>query len=181
MTTLLIHPADRTTEFLKVGYESMDYTKINTNPSNAGLKRSMMQHDRIVMMGHGTNYGLIGFNRLVVSSQLVYLLREKPNSVYIWCNADQFVRKYALSGFATGMIISEYEEALLCCMHEFTAKDIDESNALFGEAIRQSIMLPPLEMQAKMLEIYRGNENPIIYFNRQRLYTFGHEKNCLVS
>lgn len=170
MKTLLIHPADTTTDFLIETYEGQEYTVLTTNYSNSGFKVLLNEHERIIMMGHGHEFGLLGHNKLMLTSQHVYILRNKPGSVYIWCNADKFVRKYGLIGFATGMIISEPMEANLYCI-DATDEQINESNKLFAAAIKASIILPAKEMKEKMLELYDG-ENPIIYFNRQNLFVF---------
>ena len=79
---------------------------ININVSKKVLKEQIKSHDRIVILGHGTEKGLLGFNRYIIDSTWIYLLREK-NCVCIWCNANVFVKKYNLKGFYTGMIISE--------------------------------------------------------------------------
>ena len=63
---------------------------INTNTSKSFLKQQIILHDRIIMLGHGTEEGLIGFNRFFINSSLVYLLREKI-CVCIWCNADGII------------------------------------------------------------------------------------------
>jgi hypothetical protein len=65
------------------------------------------EHDIIVLMGHGTERRTAdGDFNFIVDSGLVYLLREKIN-IGIWCNADQFLKKYDLKGLPTGMIISD--------------------------------------------------------------------------
>jgi hypothetical protein len=33
--------------------------------------------------------------------------------VFIWCNADQFMKRHQLRGFYSGMFISEVQEALM--------------------------------------------------------------------
>ena len=43
-------------------------------------KDAIKSNDRIVMLGHGTEQGLIGFQRFIIDSSLVYLLREKYKS-----------------------------------------------------------------------------------------------------
>src|SRR5690606_14597319 len=101
--------------FLSDIYLDKNYTIITTNTSKSFLKEQIQSHDRIVMLGHGNENGLFGFDRFVIDSNFVYLLREKI-CVCIWCNADVFVKKYRLKGFYTGMIISEYDEALLYCV-----------------------------------------------------------------
>ena len=74
MKTLVIHPSDVTTDFLKVIYSDLDCTIINTNISHSKLKQLIKENDKIVMLGHGTEEGLLGFKRFVINSQLVYLL-----------------------------------------------------------------------------------------------------------
>jgi len=173
MKTLVIHPYDLTTRMLDV-YEDKDWTVI-TDPhtSKKTIKEEIKAHDRIIMLGHGTKDGLIaklgGYNhRFIIDSSLVYLLREKE-IIAIWCEADQFVEKYDLKGFYTGMIISEYEEALYVGVFDFTDKDINLSNVLFGEAVEKSI--DKKDMLKSMISEYKGSGNPIIEYNMSRLYS----------
>lgn len=165
MKTLVIHPKDSTTDFLSVIYSDKDWTVINSNTSKKILKEQIKIHDRIVMLGHGTEKGLIGFDRLVIDSTWVYLLREKI-CVCIWCNADVFVEKYGLKGFYTGMIISEYEEAIMCCVPT-NSFWISESNTDFAFAIKNSIDDENMLEKAKLL--YEGNTS-VVEFNRNNLY-----------
>lgn len=112
-----------------------------------------------------TEKGLLGFNNFVIDSTCVYLLRDK-NCVCIWCNADEFVKKYGLKGFYTGMIISEYEEAIMCCVPT-NSHWIAESNTDFALAIKKSIDDENMLEKAKML--YEGNSS-VVEFNRDNLY-----------
>lgn len=152
MKTLVIHPKDQTTDFLREIYVGKDWTVIDFNPSSKILKEQIKKHDRIVMLGHGSEKGLFGFNRMVIDSTLVYLLREKQ-CVAIWCNANVFVEKYNLKGFYTGMIISEYEEALMYCIPADSFW-IDQSNTDFSLAIKNSIESE--DMLSKSKELYEG-------------------------
>jgi hypothetical protein len=165
MKTLVIHPKDSSTDFLSTIYSDKDWTVINTNTSKKFLKEQIKSHDRIIMLGHGTHCGLLGFNRFVIDSTLVYLLREK-DCVCIWCNADLFVQKYKLKGFYTGMIISEFEEAMY-----FTVRtdddDIDFSNSLFANAIKESI--DNSDMLSNVKKLYDG-VSPVITYNKKNLY-----------
>ena len=165
MKTLVIHPKDLTTDFLCEIYSDKDWTVINTNISKKLLKDKIKSHDRIVMLGHGTEKGLFGFDKYVIDSTWVYLLREKI-CVCIWCNADVFVKKYELKGFFTGMIISEYEEAIMFCIST-KSQWIAESNTHFALAIKNSIDEENMLEKAKML--YEGNSS-VIEFNRNNLY-----------
>ena len=165
MKTLVIHPKDSTTDFLSEIYREKDWTIINTNISKKVLKEQIKTHDRIVMLGHGTEKGLLGFNKFVIDSTWVYLLREKI-CVCIWCNADVFVKKYVLKGFYTGMIISEYEEAIMCCVPT-NSHWIAESNTNFALAIKNSIDEENMLEKAKLF--YEGN-SAVVEFNRNNLY-----------
>jgi len=167
MKTLVIHPFDVTTGFLSVIYDGKkDWTVIDTNVSSKFLKEQIKNHNRIIMLGHGTEDGLMGYNRFVIDSSFVYLLRDKE-CVCIWCNADEFVKKYNLNGFYTGMIVSEYDEALLYCI-QASSQQIYNSNILFADAVKKSI--DEADMLKSMKLLY-DDENPIIEFNKKNLYT----------
>lgn len=170
MKTLVIHPFDVTTGFLSVIYEGKkDWTVIDTNVSTKFLKKQIKNHNRIVMLGHGSEDGLFGFGRLIIDSTLVYLLREKQ-CVCIWCNADVFVEKYELKGFYTGMIVSDYEEAIMYSinLHENIVQKIYNSNVLFADAAKKSI--DEENMLDSMKLMYDDDSNPIIDFNKQNLH-----------
>ncbi len=164
-TTLVIHPKDQTTDFLSEIYSDKNWTVINTNVSKKFIKEQIKLHDRIVMLGHGTEKGLLGYDRLVIDSTLVYLLREKY-CVCVWCNADVFVQKYNIKGFYTGMIISEYQEALYFSVPS-NPQWINESNTDFALAIKNSIDSDDFVDNTKML--YEGN-SAVVEFNRSRIY-----------
>jgi hypothetical protein len=165
MKTLVIHPKDSSTDFLSVIYTGRDWTIINTNVTKEVLEEQIKNHDRIIMLGHGTENGLIGFNKFIINSSLVYLLREK-NCIFIWCKADVFVERHNLHGFYTGMIISEYKETIMCNVPT-NSYWISESNTDFATAIKESIDDTNMLEKAKML--YEGN-TAVVEFNRNRLY-----------
>jgi len=165
MKTLVIHPKDSSTDFLSVIYAGNDWTVINDpKVSDKILKEQIKAHDRIVMLGHGTDEGLIAMTtsydyRWLVGSSLVYLLREKE-CVSIWCNADVFVKK-------SGMIVSEGNEANLYCIKS-TSDEIEFSNVLFANSVKDAINAP--NMLAEMKVKYDHDTNPIIDFNKKNLY-----------
>jgi len=171
MKTLVIHPNDPTTDFLKAIYEDKDWKVIDYNPGVRELKDNIKNHERIVMLGHGSKKGLFGFDKMIIDSRLVYLLREKIG-VYIWCNANEFVEKYKLKGFYTGMIISDYIESKLYCI--YTKDDqIFESNVLFAESIGKGI--DEENMLKEVQDSYRGDTD-IIDFNSQNLFQNDYSK-----
>jgi len=165
MKTLVIHPKDSTTDFLSDIYIDKEWSIINNNVSKKILKESIKKHDRIIMLGHGTEKGLIGFNHLIIDSTYVYLLKDKL-CICIWCNADKFVKKYELKGFYTGMIISEFEEALMFSIPA-SYDLLQESNKDFANAIK--IAIDSGNILKVVLENYEGNL-PLIQFNKSNLY-----------
>lgn len=170
MKTLVIHPSDPSTDMLRVIYEGENWTVINDpNYGKGKLKKAIKEHDRIIMLGHGTAWGLADMKsqRTLIGSEYVYLLRDKV-CVCIWCNADEFVYKYNLKGFYTGMIISEEIEANMYNVNT-TECEIDKSNTIFSEACRLAINAEPTDMVNIVRDNYIG-EGEVFDFNRQRIY-----------
>lgn len=168
LKTLVIHPSDPTTDMLKVAYEGMECTIINDNRvSRSKLRKSIKEHDRIIMLGHGTKEGLIGDlgKRLLINSQMVEFLRPKE-CIVVWCYANSFLNRYRIENcpLNTGMIISEFEEAYYLGINKFTMEDIDESNIKFGLFLKEFIQNGNFN-----LELYKSDTNPIIQFNRQNI------------
>ena len=170
MKVLIIHPTDFTTDFLKESYSGLECTLINSlTVSKKILKQAIKNHDKIIIMGHGDSKGLFGKNRYIINSELVYLLRDKKETAYIWCHADQFCSKYDLAGFKTGMIISDFEEALMYAV-QCTGAQITESNQMFATALKASITGPLSEIVAKIKGMYFSDNNPVIQFNEDNLH-----------
>jgi len=55
MKTLVIHPNDETTEFLNKIYEDKDWKVMSFELTKAALTKQIAVHDRIVMLGHGSD------------------------------------------------------------------------------------------------------------------------------
>ena len=167
MKTLVIHPKDHTTDFLSVIYTNTNWTIITTNVSKSHLKSQIKSHDRILLLGHGTELGLIGFDHFIIDSTYIYLLREK-HCICIWCNADIFFTKYKLKGFYTGMIISDLDES-----YDFSIPssldDIYDSNKLFAKSIQDSIDSDNMLLEVK--SAYDSKDNSIIDFNKYNIYS----------
>lgn len=171
MNTLVIHPKDPTTDFLCDIYSDKNWTIINKHISKSDLRKQINLHDRIVMLGHGSEQGLFDLynKRFVIDSKWVDMLRKKE-CVCIWCNANIFFEKYKLTGFYTGMIVSEIMEAYLYSL----PTDIDlieESNKLFATSIKESIDTNNMLENAK--NRYDTDKNLIIDFNKDNLYYNG--------
>ena len=166
METLVIHPKDWTTDFLSAIYSDKDYTVINEDVSPQYLKAQIEQFERIVMLGHGTDYGLIGHGRFMIDSGFASLLQQK-DCVCIWCNADKFVESYHLKGFNTGMIISEIIEADLYNINT-SDEEVEASNVLLAEAVKEAI--ESVNMLQEVKDNYDHVTNPVINFNKHNLH-----------
>jgi len=165
MKTLVIHPDDRSTDFLREIYVGKGYTVVtdtNTLRSKEEVTKLIKEHGRIMMMGHGHPGGLFF---TCINSSMAPLLREKL-CVCIWCNADKFVEKYGLKGFYTGMFISEVSEAKYFGI-KTSQEDVTESNDFFTWLLRRRI--DSLNVLNEMKSSYIG-ESPVIQFNNERLY-----------
>ena len=168
MKTLVIHPEDITTKFLSIVYEDTNWNIIDYNVSKRELKENIKSHDRIIMLGHGSEQGLFGYKRLVIHSNLVYLLRDKI-CYCVWCNADVFFNKYGLHGFCTGMIVSEIDEAEQFINYPYKEDDINKSNELFSINLKYYISNNKYTLNS-FINSYNSICNEIIKYNRQNLY-----------
>ena len=140
--------------------------------SNNKLKDLIKQHDRIIIMGHGSPMGLFNPSMcgFIINFRHVYLLKEKKECVYIWCNADQFVKKYNLKGFYTGMIISEESEADYCNV-KYNKGDVEDSIILFSKSIRDNINKSSQLMCENTIKEYNtDNNSEVLNYNRKRIY-----------
>jgi hypothetical protein len=121
MKTLVIHPNDPSTGFLDVLYKGRpgDFVILTEKDSNSKVDDMLRskEFDCVMMLGHGTENGLLApngknmYGRLIISARNVQALREHKKLIGIWCNANIFAEKYSLSGLFSGMVISELSEA----------------------------------------------------------------------
>lgn len=150
MKTLVIHPEDRSTEFLSVIYKDIPDATIIRGEYPAKMDISevnelIKSHDRVIMMGHGCYDGLfsIGLFKnargLIIDNQTADLLREKTDNVYIWCHANQYVEKHGLKGFYSGMFISEVGEARCEGFRNTKQDEVTTSNNTFAEILSKYI------------------------------------------
>ncbi len=181
MTTLVIHIADRSTDFLKPIYtDQPDWTIVNSREPIPNLEQIISEHDRIIMMGHGCPQGLFGPGRngLIINSSHIELLRTKQ-LIAIWCNADMFFTNCNLHGFYTGMIISEIGEAYYVGINDtvdIVRENVKEANKLLADCI--ATVIPLVDLNPTMLMVNEAKHiftefsknNKIIRFNSNRLY-----------
>lgn len=168
---LVIHPDDRSTDFLKLAYEGKGYDVIcDPDISRDDLINEIRSHDRILMMGHGCHLGLLhpGGLRVIVGNSCADLLREKE-TVSIWCFSDRYFRNNGLHGFHTGMIISETEEAyLMLGMCPLSREELLENMERMASCFHECIDMDPEEIREYMLAHYTGDD-AITKFNRENM------------
>lgn len=182
MKTLVIHPSDRSTDFLKIIYENHtndnEWTILNESETltRENLKEIISQHDRIIMMGHGVPYGLMNpcrafgkINGFLVDDSMAKLLKTK-DTISIWCWSDQYFRRHNIKGLHTGMIISEVHEAGFAIgKTPLNKKQTLENMEMFARAFRDCIdNTDPKEIQKYVLEHYVG-EDEVTQFNRKNV------------
>ena len=183
MKTLVIHPEDITTKFLKPIYDAIpDKTVVTAGMTKAALLEQIKLHDRIMMMGHGTPMGLLSVGRFpgaetyIVDYTAVPLLKEKSNNLYIWCNADCYVNKFDLEGFYSGMFVSEVLEARLMGLSGIDQSHVDQSNWGFSQIVSKHINESVVTGVGTLFEKVKldyglmTSENPIASYNHERLY-----------
>lgn len=165
--TLVIHPQDSSTDFLEI-FKGKDWTiETNCSTSHSVRKELIKNHDRIIMMGHGTPAGLLNVKHwgYIIDHSYVDLLKQKE-CVFIWCNADIFVESYGLKGLYSGMVISEVGEAAMFRI-PVSQKEIDYSNNKYAEAVSKGIFK---EDAVNIIKENYNENSPVFNFNRERIY-----------
>ncbi len=193
MKTLVIHPDDRSTDFLKPIYANVtDATIVTGGVTKEDIVEMIKTHDRVMMMGHGSPSGLFSVgkfklttpyefnyiggvaytNAYIIDSTMVPLLNEKENNVFIWCNADKFIDRHDLKGFYSGMFISEVGEAVYCGLPGTEQDQVSASNHYFAQLLGEVINDPLKDAYFHVLDNYAllAEENPVALYNYNRLY-----------
>lgn len=177
--TLIIHPEDPSTSFLDIVYNPIpNKTVITKGYSKKDVIELINEHDRIMMMGHGSPSGLFSIgqftnsNGFIIDSTMVKHLEKKNDNVFIWCNADQFVNKHQLKGFYSGMFISEVVEAYYCGLPGIPQEVVDESNFGFCNIIAKYINEPKDIIYENVKKEYGmiADTNPVANYNNKRLF-----------
>ena len=178
MKSLIIHPSDSSTDFLKPIYANIsDATIMNSGIGKGQVAKSILEHDRIIMLGHGSPFGLFsigqfhGNNGYVIDFTMVPLLKDKE-CIAVWCNADQFVNKHQLYGFYSGMFISEVGEAMYCGLPGTEQETVTTSNNYFAQLLGEVINEPMNVIYGHVKENYGllTEDNPVALYNHNRLY-----------
>jgi hypothetical protein len=181
---LIIHPKDNSTEFLSIIYDHIqNKTVITGDLTKSEVNELIVTHDRVMMMGHGSPYGLFSVgmfstnNGYIIDNSTVPYLQEKKDNVYIWCHANGFVDKHQLKGFYTGMFISEVGEAMYCSTDDenlgrTTQKEVDESNYGFCGIVKEYITENTDFIYENVFNEYGliAETNNVAKYNHRRLY-----------
>lgn len=179
---LVIHiiSTEDTNDFAGI-YEGLDAT-ILINPTSSECKRAIInEQDRIVLIGHGTDWGLLNqrLDGFIVDSNMVQFLRGK-DIIGIWCNASNFADRYDLTGFFTSMFISNANELIDCGFQTFDNCDeiIRIQNQIFASRINQLLSTnTPSKDWATILFDSLDNEERFVYYNYEAMYSTVDEYN----
>jgi hypothetical protein len=131
------------------------------------------------MLGHGTPYGLLNVNGnlgsggYTIDFSMVDVLRGKRN-IFIWCNADQFVKRHRLKGLYSGMFVSEVGESIICGVASDQVT-VDTSNNLFAQTLGDLMSDETLDYGAihENVKTSYGKlalENQVANYNNERWY-----------
>lgn len=188
MKVLVIHPDDPSTDFLTPIYDNIfQATVVTGGVSKDELTQLIKEHDRIVMMGHGTPSGLFAVGMFSDAKSSIYpqhfnyayaidestvpLLRDKE-CIAIWCNADQFMSKHQLNGLYSGMFISEVSEATYCGLPGTSQETVNTSNNYFARLMGEVINEPLNVIYEHVIDNYGliVEDNPVAFYNYNRLF-----------
>jgi hypothetical protein len=177
MQTLVIHPEDESTDFLKPIYKKITCTIIRGNCTKEEVYNKVKTHDRIIMLGHGSPSGLFavgqfineGRETYIIDQTFVNLLKEKENNIYMWCHANQFVEKYGLSGLYTGMFISEDIEAIIYGIYP-DDEEVIKSNNIFSSVAGEIISRSSQDIYRHIKSEYIFPGSSVRDFNYERIY-----------
>lgn len=107
--TVVFHKTDNSTDMLAQIYEGKgwDVFRETSDLDTEELFKVVDAHERVVCLGHGSSYGLIG----MFGPEMAPHLKDKKLFV-IWCNADAYFEKYSIGQgqFITGNMPSEVWE-----------------------------------------------------------------------
>jgi hypothetical protein len=177
MKTLVIHPDDRSTDFLRAVYKDIPNKTVITGGHIWDVDLAIESHDRVIMLGHGTPHGLLSVGKFfggayVIDSESAPLLKQKKECIFIWCHASDYVKKYQLKGFSSGMFISEVGEATYCGIPNQTQEDVDIQCEYFCNLVGAVADRSSKEIYNFVTEAYGEMipYNKMADYNHKRLY-----------
>jgi len=179
MKTLVIHPEDPSTDFLKPIYASIENCEVITKGKSAAyIKNAIKKADRLIFLGHGTSIGLLSMRQFpedslyVIDERHAELFIEKRSLIFIWCYASEYLSYHNINGFSTGNFISEPSEwSYLGQTDKEIEMEIDISNEMFVEIIADNINKCAEILYQKVDEIYGdlAKVNQIAQYNLESM------------
>ena len=180
MNTLIVHPTDKTTDFLLPIHDAVGTkTVVRGDMTKTSIADMAAKHDRFIGMGHGTPWGLMSMGRFqgpdfyVVDRSFVEMLRNRSTNIFIWCYAYEFAKKFEIPSFSTNMFISELREAQYMGIKSPSIQQVEESNAVFVKEISKCIDLSPKEIYESLMKseyAILSQKNPVAAYNFERLH-----------
>lgn len=181
--TLVIHPKDDSTDFLKEIYKDLPNTiVIDFSLSRKDLKTLINMCHRIIMLGHGSSNGL--FDSLqksyLIDSNIAGYLKDKE-CIGIWCYASEFAKKYNIPGFWSGMYISEISEidyvpevrnAYTCIGISDMQLDIENSNFHLTSSLSKHLESNTLDKAFEELHGLGNKYYPITKYNLSNIQIY---------
>lgn len=179
--TLYIHVTDPSTTFLAELYkDDINATVLSGGLSKQAVIEHIKNHERIVFLGHGTCRGLLNCaaffdtNGYIIDDEAVPILKQKCNTVFIWCYASDFQQTHGLDGFSSYMFISQEDELWAGDLPQTDAKYIEDSNIKFVSILKECIHLSNKEIYKHVKAEYGkvAATNPVAKYNCEHLYQF---------
>jgi hypothetical protein len=175
--TLVIHPRDSSTDFLKDVYRNLSsFTLIQGGVTRAEIVEALIDHERIILLGRGSEKGLYAsgvfdtISPYIVDEEMFPWLFGKEN-IFIWRNSDLFAYFNQLQGLFTGKFACTLEKVYFYKIKKGSFEHVEESNNLFSTLLGDLLHLPASAIYPALRECYgrQGMNNPVIDFNCQRL------------
>ena len=189
MSTLVIHPSDQSTDFLKPIYSLIKDCKVVTGGiTRSNLKKLIEEAHTVIMCGHGSPNGLyaigqfdgLGYADFIIDRSFSKLLKNKEKVVAIWCYAQQFIESQDIQpAYYSDMFISEVAESVYCGLKAVNQAQVDYSNQCFSQSLSPLIHLDPVSIQLGMKNsVYAklAETNPVAAYNYPKL---GHKVTVL--
>lgn len=145
--TLVVHPDDRSTDFLKVIYAGLPNCNVMTSGTIWEIDLAIQAADQVILLGHGTKHGLLSLNKFkggmyCIDHQSAPLLHGKK-VIGIWCYCSDYMKEHGIENcFSSGMFISEVLEANYCGLPGYTKDQIDQQCMYFCDLVAAGIDLP---------------------------------------
>jgi len=180
---LVVHPDDRSTDFLSVLYTNHpNVVKFNgLDPSmDLGIELLRAMHDRELTMflGHGMPSGLInithcpGYGNYLINRETADLyLKDRVNLFGMFCYANKYAIANHLKGLWSGMIISEVSEAMFMKV-KTDQQEVTEENWNLSRAVRKCLENYPLAEIPQALKTMKRRHSPLCDFNYNSWYYY---------